>query len=97
MTLRVSPRVASAPATIVVRVTVEPDEGNRRLEISLDSEAFYRSTELPLEGDRGPRTTQVEFRDVPGGAYRVQAIVSGATKHVLYAKADVIVNGGAEW
>ena len=79
LSLRVSPTVAMAPATLRVRTTVEPKDENRSIQIIAESEEFYRSSEVPLEGDRAPRTNLLEFRGLPAGAYQVRAILKGVS------------------
>jgi hypothetical protein len=69
--------VAFAPADLIIRTIVEPDERNRAVDIVADSDAFYRSSAIPLEGDRAPKTTTVTFHSVPAGAYRVTAVLIG--------------------
>jgi hypothetical protein len=77
LTLKVTPSVAFAPATLVVRTTIEPDALNRAVEIIADSSDFYRSSEFELEGDRSPRTTMLEFHGLPPGTYEVSATLMG--------------------
>ena len=76
--LRVSPAVAFAPANLVVRVTIEADSHNRAMLIVAESEHFYRSSEIELNGDSAPRTTRFEFRSLPSGVYEVSAVLNGA-------------------
>ena len=71
----VSPAVAFAPATVRVRATVEVNPENRAIQIVAESPEFYRSSEIPLDGEHAPRTTIVEFRSLPGGAYIVTAVL----------------------
>ena len=78
VSIHVSPAVAFAPAELVIRTSVEPDPGNRTLEIVADSSEFYRSSEIQLEGDRAPKTSMVQFHAVPGGEYEITAAVIGA-------------------
>ena len=73
LSVQVSPRNAFAPANLQVLVRLAPDASNRSLSIVADSEEFFRSSEIPLEGDRAPRSVLVAFRGVPGGEYRVSA------------------------
>jgi hypothetical protein len=73
----VSPAYAFAPANLRVRVTIEPSADNRTLAIVADGEAFYRSSEVDLQGDRAPKTMEFIFRNIPGGAYRISAVVKG--------------------
>ncbi|HZP48639.1 MAG TPA: hypothetical protein VFB07_08895 [Vicinamibacterales bacterium] len=48
------------------------------MEIVAESEDFYRSSEIQLDGDSAPRTTQFEFRSLPPGTYEVRAVLYGA-------------------
>jgi hypothetical protein len=75
--LRLSPTIAAfAPANLRVVVLVEPDLDNRVLKVIAESPDFYRSSERPLEGAGAPRTNAFEFRNLPSGLYRIQAIVA---------------------
>jgi hypothetical protein len=77
ITIRVSPAMSFAPANLTVRTIVEPDADNRAMEIVADSEEFYRSSAVQLNGDRAPKTTIFEFRSLPPGEYHVTAAVFG--------------------
>jgi hypothetical protein len=50
--LHVSPMVAPAPATLRIRVTVPPHAENRAVAIVADSDAFFRSSEVALQGEK---------------------------------------------
>jgi hypothetical protein len=78
VSIRVSPAVAFAPANLVVRASVEADEANRIMQIVAESQDFYRSSEVQLEGDKAPRTSMIEFRSVPPGTYEVRVTVMGS-------------------
>ena len=54
-----------APATLVVRTQVEADENNRSVEVTADSDESYRSSTIPFDGVRAPRTAIFQFRDLP--------------------------------
>jgi hypothetical protein len=96
--IRVSPVVAMAPADLIVRMTVEANASNRAVEVIMDSEDFYRSSRISLDGDQAPRTTRVEFHGVPGGAYTVRAVLTGVNDEQLaLARQDVnIVPSGSD-
>jgi len=99
LTLRVSPAVAFAPANLVVRATVASDAENRTVEIVAESEDFYRSSEIQLDGDRAPRTSMFEFRSLPSGTYEVKAVLRGSTGVELASvrqQVNVISNGGSD-
>src|ERR1041384_466738 len=78
LALKVSPAVSFAPANLVVRATVPVDADNRAIEIVAESDDFYRSSEIQLEGDRAARTTMFEFRSLPPGTYEVRANLFGS-------------------
>jgi hypothetical protein len=96
LSMRISPAVAIAPADLVVRTTIEVDEGNRAIQVIAESENFYRSSEMPLEGERAPRVTQFRFRSVPSGEYVVHAILKGSQERELASvRQQVNVAGNA--
>ena len=68
-----------APADVLVYVTVERNAENRLLRVSAESEAFFRSSELSLEGEGSARINILRFRDLPPGEYDVKADVLGST------------------
>src|SRR5258708_1894858 len=78
LALKVSPSVAFAPANLAVRAMVEADAQNRAIEIVAESDDFYRSSEVQLDGDRAPRTNTFEFGSLPPGMYEVRATLLGA-------------------
>ena len=77
VSIRVSPAMAFAPALLTVRTTVEPSDENRMLSIEIDSPAYRRTSEIPLEGRNSPRTSVFELRGVPTGLYEVRAVLVG--------------------
>lgn len=78
LSIRVSPNVAFAPANLVVRASIATDADNRTVEIVAESEDFYRSSEIQLEGDRAPHMTMFEFRNLPSGNYEIKATLRGS-------------------
>jgi hypothetical protein len=85
ISLRVTPAVSLAPANLLVRATVESNKENRSIEIIAESDDFYRSSEVALDGDRAPRITVMHFNSVPGGNYEVRVVVKGVTGAALAA------------
>ena len=69
LAIKVSPAMALAPATLFVRARIEPHADNRSLEVVVDSEEFYRSSQVQLEGDQAPVMTLFELRNLPRGRY----------------------------
>lgn len=77
LSVHVSPRVATEPATLVLQVVVERNSENRGLEILVDSADYSRSSFVQLDGDAAPRVTTIQVSSVPGGSYEVKAILYG--------------------
>ena len=75
--LRVSatPPQSFAPATVRVRVTLTPDARNRVLVIEADSDEFFSSSEISLNGVEAPRIVETRLPSLPAGDYVVKAIV----------------------
>ena len=93
MKINVTPP-STAPANLRVRVTVEPNAANRSVTVAAESDDFFRSSEVALEGEQSPRTIYFEFRGVPGGQYEVRGAVGDAMGHeVASAKQNVFVMG----
>ena len=91
VSIRVSPAFSFAPANLVIRASVEPDAQNRSIEVIADSEEFYRSSMVQLEGDRAPKTMTFEFRSLPPGDYQLTATVTGSTGQRAITRATVKV------
>lgn len=62
---------------------VESNPANRSIEIIAESADFYRSSEIPLDGEKAARTAQIAFRNLPSGLYRVRAVLKGAGEEQL--------------
>src|SRR5215813_2203187 len=78
LTVRVLPKVATAPANLWITATVEADERNRSLEIRAQSDEFARSSEVQLEGRDAQRVFDFKFPGVPRGNYEVTGTLMGA-------------------
>lgn len=81
--LRVSPMVSFEPADLTVRATVAANMDNRLLEVVAESDGYYRSSQLQLDGANAPRTTLVSFRGLPEGSYTVRVVVRGSRGQAL--------------
>jgi hypothetical protein len=84
----VTPNVAFAPATLIVRAMIEADPANRAIVIVAESSDFYRSSEIPLDGDRAPRVTWIEVKSVPAGTYVVTGALLDSNRHVRMSSAS---------
>ena len=99
MTLKVSPAVAFAPANLIVRAMILSDPDNRAVEIIAESEDFYRSSMIELEGDKAPRTSHFEFRSLPPGTYEVRANLvgsNGESRALIRQQINVIASGAGD-
>jgi len=98
MILKVSPAVAFAPANLTVRAVVEADADNRGITVIAESEDFYRSSEVQLDGDHAPRTNTFEFRSLPPGTYYVKAMLIGRgsePRATLQQQVSVVAGGSS--
>jgi hypothetical protein len=96
ITMKVSPAVAFAPANLVVRAMVIADPENRAVEIVAESDDFYRSSMIQLDGDKAARTSQFEFRSLPPGTYEVRANLygsNGAPRASIRQQVNVLASG----
>ena len=74
----ISPVVAFAGADLRVVVRVQPDAGNRRLQLSVDAPTFYASTERQLDGVDGARAHTFSLHELPAGDYEITAVLQGS-------------------
>jgi hypothetical protein len=99
ITLKVSPAVAFAPANLIVRATILADADNRAVEIIAESDDFYRSSQIQLEGEKAARTNMFEFRSLPPGTYEVRANLVGANGHtraMIRQQVNVLASGAGD-
>jgi len=75
--LRLGAHVVSAPADFSGLVRLTPNADYRLLRVVLDSDNFYRSSDIQLEGDRSPRSHFLWWRSLPAGTYRIVVTVFG--------------------
>ena len=88
--IAVSPRVAFAPASVRVTVTVQPNAENRGLYVDASG---YRSSFVQLNGEQAPITTYIEWKAVPPGDYTVSADVVSNTQTLGHAATTLRVLG----
>jgi hypothetical protein len=74
-----TPVVAFAGSDLRVIVRVQPDAGNRRLQLSVDAPTFYASTERQLDGLEGARAHTFNVRELPAGDYQIVATLEGSS------------------
>lgn len=99
ITMKVSPAVAFAPANLIVRATIVADAENRAVEIVAESDDFYRSSEIQLQGENAPRTNMFEFRSLPPGVYHVRANLldaNGQSRAMTSQRVNIIASGATD-
>ena len=79
LTMKVFPAITVAPADIRVQAIVDRDASNRVLRIIAESDNFYRSSEIQLDGANGPLVSVLDFPSLPTGTYQVSGILVGTT------------------
>jgi hypothetical protein len=88
-----------APTNLTVRVHVTPDAANRALEVTADSDTYYRSSRIQLDGQHASTTMVLEFRNVPGGDYDVRATLidsAGQRRADVHKQVQVIPSAADE-
>ena len=96
LTMNVSPVQSFAPTNLTIRVQVEPDASNRALEIAAESDEYYRSSRIQIDGAGAPRTIWLEIRNLPDGVYDVRGtLINSAGRDRAAAHTQVIVLGPA--
>ena len=89
--LHVSP-VLSDHGDMTVQVLVTRDAENQWMKVTAESESYYSSSEMELEGEYSPRVKVIRFRGVPAGWYEVTGTVFDHRQHVKgLARRSVLV------
>lgn len=93
--LTVSPRQSFAPATITIRLQVEPAAENRLVRVTLVSADYGTATDIGLEGTSSRKTqAPIVYKGVPAGDYEVIAqLFNSAATIIATAKTTVHVEG----
>ncbi len=93
LAITANPRVSMAPATITLRVTVEPDERNRLLAVITDAADFYSESEVTLDGENAARQQRFTVRNLPAGEYVVRARITRADDSERVVETHLVVTG----
>jgi hypothetical protein len=89
--LRVNPAISREPAIVNVKAVVERHPANRELEIVAESDQFFRSSTINLEGDNAPLVTEISLKNLPGGDYQISAVLVDDQGRRTVARSSVIV------
>jgi hypothetical protein len=75
--VRVSPHNSFAPGYVEAVIQIEPDARNRRLRVEVDSGAYYRGTNVQLDGDTAARSHLQEERPSARRVHRRRQCAAG--------------------
>ncbi len=75
VTVKIRPVVLFAGRDVKATVRAPRDARNRALRITVEGEDYYASSDVQLDGIDAATTHQFTWRELPGGAYRVDAIL----------------------
>lgn len=79
----VQPRVQFSPGFFRIKVTIEPDEANRRACLVLDGTGDYHHSCWELDGAAAARTTWHELKGVGAGEYVILTVVERAIEPLV--------------
>jgi hypothetical protein len=89
--IMVSPLVSTAPGVVTIRAIVKPDAANRELQIVADSESYYRSSIVPLDGANAAAVTETRLKNLPGGEYSVTVVLVEANGERISDRRQITV------
>jgi hypothetical protein len=75
VTVAVRPSITWAGGDVRTTVRTPRDPRNRELRIVVEAADEYASSDVQLDGDAAAATHQFTWKALPGGAYRVEAIL----------------------
>ncbi len=78
VTLSIRPVVLFAGRDVRATVRTPRDARNRELRVVVEAADFYASSDVQLDGADAAATHQFNWRELPSGAYRVEAILTRA-------------------
>ena len=76
VTLAVRPTVLFAGRDVRTTVRTPRDPRNRELRIVVEAADYFKSSDVQLDGVDAPATHQFTWKELPSGAYRVEAILT---------------------
>ena len=91
--IRVHGHFFAAPATVPVTIAVEPGASNRALVVEADSDDYYRSSTIELDGENEKRLHTLELKNLPAGDYVVRAEVRSKSETLGTAVNELVVTG----
>jgi hypothetical protein len=75
VSIKLRPAVLFAGGDVNATVKTPRDPRNRELHVSIEAADYYASSDVQIDGVDGAATHQFTWKQLPGGAYRVEAIL----------------------
>ena len=75
VSIKVRPTVLFAGGDVRTTVRTPRDPRNRQLRVIVEAADYYASSDVQIDGVDGAATHQFTWKALPGGAYRVEAIL----------------------
>ena len=79
--MAVSPSVSFAPAIVRVRFNIERHADNRMLHVAVESDSYFRSSTIQIDGNDGPATVSLVYESLPPGEYVIAGFLMDASQH----------------
>ena len=76
VTVALRPTIVFAGRDVRATVRTPRDPRNRELRVTVEAPDYYASSDVQLDGADAAVTHQFNWRELPGGAYRVEAILT---------------------
>ena len=77
LALLVTRRLVTAPGYLRSVIRVAPSDDNRLLRVTIDSEDFFRGSEIQLDGAAAPMSHFIDWKQMPPGTYDLTATLIG--------------------
>jgi len=71
-------RIVPAPGYMRSVIRVTPSTENRALRVEIDSDDYFRSTEIQLDGASAPMSHFIDWKRMPPGMYAITATLIGS-------------------
>jgi hypothetical protein len=68
---------AMAPANVYIQTILERSQNNRSIRVVAESDLFYSSSTISLDGEHAPRINTVRLAQLPAGLYIASVSVTG--------------------
>jgi hypothetical protein len=94
--VKLSRLVVMEPGLLRVTIHVARAEDHRFVTIEADSDTFYRSSRIPLDGRSAPSTYVLDYASLPAGHYFIRVALQGTGGTVATVERRVAVLGGLD-